>query len=138
MEDLLDIISLYKDHHPSWKDENLKEIFYHIYPSLYFNQFTLNRDDIGEIYGFTNWAFFNKEAEKHFLDNRSVRTEDWQSGDKTWIMNSIYKKEPNAMKFTKTFFTHLLGPGKLIQWLRLASNGLIKTHFKVTTKEHWL
>ena len=42
------------------------------------------------------------------------------------------------MKFNKTFFTHLLGPGKTVNWLRLASNGLIKKHFTVITKECWL
>ena len=138
MEDLLDIISLYKDHYDNWRNDTLKDIYHHIYPSLYLGQYTINRDDDGKIYGFTNWAFFNEDAEQNFLDNRSPRMEDWLSGDKTWIIDSIYTKAHNGMKFNKTFFTHLLGPGKTIQWLRLAPNGLIRNHFKVVTKEHWL
>ena len=66
MDDLLDIIALYKDHYPLWANDSLKDIYAHIYPSLILNQFTVNRDDNG-IYGFTNWAFLNSR-------NRTVFT----------------------------------------------------------------
>ena len=104
MEDLLDIISLYKDHYDNWRNDTLKDIYHHIYPSLYLGQYTINRDDDGKIYGFTNWAFFNEDAEQNFLDNRSPRMEDWLSGDKTWIIDSIYTKEHNGTKFNKPSF----------------------------------
>tara|TARA_R100001460_G_scaffold35874_1_gene68880 strand:- start:460 stop:873 length:414 start_codon:yes stop_codon:yes gene_type:complete len=137
MDDLLDIIALYKDHYPLWANDSLKDIYAHIYPSLILNQFTVNRDDNG-IYGFTNWAFLNDETEQKFLDERSLDLNEWKTGNKTWVIDTIYTKEHNAMKFNKTFFTHLLGPGKTVQWLRLAPNGLIRNHFKVITKEAWL
>ena len=76
--------------------------------------------------------------DRKLLDTRSLDFNDWKTGDKIWIIDSIYTKEHNGMKFNKTFFTHLLGPGKTVNWLRLASNGLIKKHFTVITKECWL
>ena len=137
MDDLLDIIGLYKDHYPLWSSDSLKDIYYHIYPSLILAQYTINKNEDG-IYGFTNWAFLDDETEQKLLDTRSLDFNDWKTGDKIWIIDSIYTKEHNGMKFNKTFFTHLLGPGKTVQWLRLAPNGLIRNHFKVTTKEAWL
>ena len=137
MDDLLDIMGLYKDHYPSWANETIKDIYIHIYPSLVLGQYSINRDNDG-MYGFTNWAFLDENTEQKFLDEKSLDVNDWKTGDRTWVIDTIYTKEHNVMKFNKTFFTHLLGPGKTVQWLRLAPNGLIRNHFKVITKEHWL
>ena len=138
MDDLLDIIGLFKDHYPDWKDNTIKDIYMHIYPSLLLGQYTINRDKNGELYGFTNWAFLDEKTEQKFLDERSLGMHDWRTGDRTWIIDLIYTKEHNAMKFNKTFFTHLLGVGHKIQWLRLAPNGLIRNHITTTTKESYL
>ena len=137
MDDLLDIIALYKDHYDQWSGESLKDIYAHIYPPITLNQYSVHRDEDG-IYGFTNWAFLDEETEQKFLDERSLDLNDWNTGENTWVIDTIFTKEHNAMKFNKTFFTHLLGPGKTVQWLRLAPNGLIRNHFKVITKEAWL
>ena len=82
MDDLLDIIGLYKDHYPLWRNETIKDIYYHIYPSLQLNQYSINRDDDG-IYGFTNWAFLDESTEQKFLDERSLDINDWNTGDRT-------------------------------------------------------
>lgn len=137
MDDLLDIIALYKDYYDQWSGESLKDIYAHIYPPITLNQYSIHRDEDG-IYGFTNWAFLDEETEQKFLDERSLDLNEWKTGNKTWVIDTVYTKEHNAMKFNKTFFTHLLGPGKTVQWLRLAPNGLIRNHFKVITKEAWL
>jgi len=137
MDDLLDIIALYKDHYDQWSGESLKDIYAHIYPPITLNQYSIHRDEDG-IYGFTNWAFLDEETEQKFLDERSLDLNDWNTGENTWVIDTIFTKEHNAMKFNKTFFTHLLGPGKTVQWLRLAPNGLIRNHFKVITKGAWL
>ena len=137
MDDLLDIKALYKDHYNQWSGESLKDIYAHIYPPIKLNQYSIHRDEDG-IYGFTNWAFLDEETEQKFLDERSLDLNDWNTGENTWVIDTIFTKEHNAMKFNKTFFTHLLGPGKTVNWLRLASNGLIKKHFTVITKECWL
>jgi len=42
------------------------------------------------------------------------------------------------MLYYRTFFTHLIGIGKPVQWLRLAANGLIRSHIKLTTREYHL
>lgn len=91
MDDLLDIIALYKDHYPLWANDSLKDIYAHIYPSLILNQFTVNRDDDG-IYGFTNWAFLNDETEQKFLDERSLDLNEWKTGNKTWVIDTVYTK----------------------------------------------
>ena len=53
------------------------------------------------------------------------------------LVRSHTRKHKEHMIFYKTFFTHLLGPGKKVQWLRL-TNGLIRNHVSITTKEHML
>ena len=136
MENLLDILGLYKDHYPLWRNKSLKEIYLHIYPSLLFGQCRLHRDDDGIAYGFRNWAFLNEEAEKKFLETGQIDTDKWKSGDKLWIVDSIFTKRHKEHKiFYKTFFTHLLGVGKTVQWLRVSPDNKIRTHIKLTTRE---
>ena len=138
MDELLDTLSLYKFHYPLWFDNSLKEIFYHIYPSLILGQYKVHTDEDG-LYGFRNWAFLSEEAEQKYLNSREIDFNDWNSGDRTWVIDTIFKRKHNdAMIFYKTFFTHLLGPGKPVQWLRLAPNGLVRSHMSITTKEHML
>ena len=138
MDELLDTLSLYKFHYPLWFDNSLKEIFYHIYPSLILGQYKVHTDEDG-LYGFRNWAFLSEEAEQKYLKTREIDFNDWNSGDWTWVIDTIFKRKHNdAMIFYKTFFTHLLGPGKPVQWLRLAPNGLVRSHMSITTKEHML
>ena len=107
MDDLLDIIALYKDYYDQWSGESLKDIYAHIYPPITLNQYSIHRDEDG-IYGFTNWAFLDEETEQKFLDERSLDLNDWNTGENTWVIDTIFTKEHNAMKFNKTFFTHLL------------------------------
>ena len=138
MDELFDIIELYKFEYPLWSDNSLKEIFQHIYPSIVLGQYKIHSDEEG-VYGFRNWAFLSEKAEQKFLNNRTIGFNDWKSGDRTWVIDTIFKRKHNeAMTFYKTFFTHLLGPGKKVQWLRLAPNGLIRSHMSITTKEHML
>ena len=136
MENHIDILGLYKDHYPLWRNKSLKEIYLHIYPSLLFGQCRLHRDDDGIAYGFRNWAFLNEEAEKKFLETGQIDTDKWKSGDKLWIVDSIFtKRHKEHMIFYKTFFTHLLGVGKTVQWLRVSPDNKIRTHIKLTTRE---
>ena len=136
MKNLLDILGLYKNHYPLWRNKSLREIYLHIYPSLLFGQCRLHRDDDGIAYGFRNWAFLNEEAEKKFLETGQIDTDKWKSGDKLWIVDSIFtKRHKEHMIFYKTFFTHLLGVGKPVQWLRVSPDNKIRTHIKLTTRE---
>ena len=50
--------------------------------------------------------------------------------------DSIFtKRHKEHMIFYKTFFTHLLGVGKTVQWLRVSPDNKIRTHIKLTTRE---
>ena len=138
MDDVLDIMELFKSSYPSWRNESIKSIYYHIYPSIALKQYTVNKDENGEIYGYTNWAFLDESTEKKYLKELSLDFGDWKTGDKLWIIDSIYTDEHNNMKFNKTFFTHLFGVGQTVNLLRLAPNGLLQKTFKVITKENWL
>ena len=138
IDDILEVIDLYKDDYPVWNGVKVKDIFYHIYPSIVLGQCKVHRDEDG-LYGFRNWAFLNGDTEEQYLKTGELDFEDWNSGDKTWVIDSIFtRKHKEHMIFYKTFFTHLLGPGKKVQWLRLAPNGLIRNHVSITTKEHML
>ena len=138
MDDVLDIMELFKSSYPSWRNESIKSIYYHIYPSIALKQYTVNKDENGEIYGYTNWAFLDESTEKKYLKELSLDFRDWKTRDNLWIIDSIYTDEHNNMKFNKTFFTHLFGVGQTVNWLRLAPNGLLQKTFKVITKENWL
>ena len=89
MDDLLDIIGLYKEHYPLWSTESVKDIYYHIYPSLSMSQYSIHRDESG-IYGFTNWAFLDDETEQKYLEQRSLDFNDWRTGSKTWVIESFF------------------------------------------------
>ena len=138
MDELFDIIELYKFEYPLWSDNSLKEIFQHIYPSIVLGQYKIHSDEEG-VYGFLNWAFLDEEAEQNYMIKREIDFDDWNSGDRVWVIDTIFKRKHNeAMTFYKTFFAHLLGVGKPVQWFRLAPNGLIRSHMKITTKEYML
>ena len=92
MDELLDTLSLYKFHYPLWFDNSLKEIFYHIYPSLILGQYKVHTDEDG-LYGFRNWAFLSEEAEQKYLKTREIDFNDWNSGDRTWVIDTIFKRK---------------------------------------------
>jgi len=132
---LQEIVALYKTYY--WQNEPIEDICLHVCPSILLNQYTINRDDNGQLYGFTNWAFLDEKTEQKFIDHQYLSFNDWNTGDRAWVIDTIYIKPHNIMAFNKTFFTHLLGTGKMVQWLRLADDGSVRNHFKVITKEHW-
>ena len=81
MDDVLDIMELFKSSYPSWRNESIKSIYYHIYPSIALKQYTVNKDENGEIYGYTNWAFLDESTEKKYLKELSLdfwRLENWR------------------------------------------------------------
>ena len=133
---LQEIVAFYKDHY--WKNEPIEDICSHVCPCILLNQHSINRDENGKMYGFTSWAFLDQATEQKFIDKQYLDFNDWNTGDRTWVIDTIYIKPHNIMAYNKTFFTHLLGTGKMVQWLRLAEDGSVRNHFKVITKEHWL
>ena len=92
IDDILEVIDLYKDDYPVWNGVKVKDIFYHIYPSIVLGQCKVHRDKDG-LYGFRNWAFLNKEAEQKFLETREIGFDDWNSGENLWVIDSIFKRK---------------------------------------------
>ena len=133
---LQEIVAFYKAHY--WKNEPIEDICYHVCPSILLSQYSINRDENGEMYGFTNWAFFDQATEQKFIDKQYLDFDDWNTGDRAWVIDTIFIKPQNIITYHKTFFTHLLGTDKMVQWLRLAEDGSVRKHCKVITKEHWL
>ena len=138
INDILEVMDLYQRDYPIWNKAGVKEIFYHIYPSIVLGQCKVHRDEDG-LYGFRNWAFLSEDAEKRFLETREIGFDDWKSGENLWVIDSIIKRKHNeAMLYYRTFFTHLIGVRKPVQSLRLSPNGLIRSHVKLTTREYHL
>ena len=88
INDILDVIDLYKDDYPVWHGVKVKDIFYHIYPSLTLGQCKVHKDKDG-VYGYRNWAFLSKEAEQKFLETREIGYNDWQSGENLWVIDQF-------------------------------------------------
>jgi hemolysin-activating ACP:hemolysin acyltransferase len=84
------IINLYKQF-DKYKDNSEDEILSHIYPSLELNQYKIHKEN-GKIYGFSNWAFLNKEEEDYLLEKNRVYQEAWNSGNIVWHMDIVAKK----------------------------------------------
>ena len=65
-KDMMDTIKLYKEY-DVYKNLSKNDIVQHLIPSISLNQYKVFRyDNTGVAYGFTNWAFLNKEVENNF------------------------------------------------------------------------
>ena len=116
-----------------YKDNTDEEIYQHILPSFQLKQYKIHKD--GEnVIAFTNWAFLSKEIENRYVKTAELNSEDWNSGDSdTLCMGNILK----VHRWTKEYFTKLLGVNKAINWLRVSSDNKIKRQTKILTKKIW-
>jgi hemolysin-activating ACP:hemolysin acyltransferase len=135
-EDMQVVINFYKKF-DRYKDNTDEEIYQHILPSFQLKQYKIHKD--GEnVIAFTNWAFLNKEAQNRYVKTAKLNQEDWNSGDKLWHIDTLCMG--NILKvhrWTKEYFTKLLGVNKAINWLRVSSNNKIKRQTKILTKKIW-
>lgn len=132
MNELLDVIDLHKSFHPLYKDQSIKHIYGEIYPCLLVGQYILERDENAEIVGFTNWALFNKDVEDHFKDSMQVRTQDWQCGNRIWIINTINKDGSCSRQIRRVskFFRSLCDSG-IVSYLRYRSGEISQRQIKI-------
>lgn len=132
MNELLDVIDLHKSFHPLYKDTSIKHIYGEIYPCLLVGQYILERNEDQEIVGFTNWALFNEEAEDHFRQSIKVRTQDWQCGNRIWIINAINKNQSCLAQIRRLhkFFRNLC-EGAMIYYLRIKSEKVLERQVKI-------
>ena len=64
------VISLYHNFN-KYKKNTYPELYYHILPSIKFNQYKIFKDEQG-IYGFVNWAYLSKEVEKSYIQTSKI------------------------------------------------------------------
>ena len=130
------VINFYKKF-DRYKDNTDEEIYQHILPSFQLKQYKIHKD--GEnVIAFTNWAFLNKEAQNRYVKTAKLNQEDWNSGDRLWHIDTLCMG--NILKvhrWTKEYFTKLLGVNKAINWLRVSSDNKIKRQTKILTKKIW-
>ena len=130
------VINFYKKF-DRYKDNTDEEIYQHILPSFQLKQYKIHKD--GEnVIAFTNWAFLSKEVENRYVKTAELNLKDWNSGDRLWHIDTLCMG--NILKvhrWTKEYFTKLLGVNKAINWLRVSSDNKIKRQTKILTKKIW-
>tara|TARA_R110001583_G_scaffold1525_1_gene11851 strand:- start:40 stop:513 length:474 start_codon:yes stop_codon:yes gene_type:complete len=134
--DITVAFGLYKSF-PRYKDHTFEDVLEHIAPSVDLNQYKIHYKD-GLPFAFTNWAFLNKDAEKRFMTTAELNSEDYNSGDIPWHIDTIcLGSVKDIMKETKEYFTNLLGCNKPVKWLRVNDEGVITRTVTRYTKEHY-
>ena len=135
-EDMQVVINFYKKF-DRYKDNTDEEVYQHILPSFQLKQYKIHKD--GEnVIAFTNWAFLNKEAQNRYVKTAKLNQEDWNSGDRLWHIDTLcIGNILKVHRWTKEYFTKLLGVNKAINWLRVSSDNKIKRQTKILTKKIW-
>ena len=73
---------------PRYKDHTFEDVLQHIAPSVSLNQYKIHyRNELP--YAFTNCAFLNEDAEKRFMTTAELNSEDYNSGDIPWHIDTI-------------------------------------------------
>ena len=129
------IVNLYKKL-PEYKENTPLEIYQHILPSIKLGQYRLHKYN-NELIGFSNWAYLSSKEEKHFLETNEIRNTAWNSGNIIWQIDVVaIKNAEQIVKWSKHYFSSLLGVGKKVKWIRLKNNKVIIK--EITTKEHYI
>ena len=125
-KDIKDIIRLYKSQ-SIYKTLSTDEIASHIIPSIALNQYKVFRyETTGVAYGFTNWAFLNKDAEDNFKQTAKLNNNDWNSGKNCWhidTINTAQNKLTSMYNWTAEYFSKLLSDDEYFNWIRLDNTG---------------
>ena len=99
-KELNDVISLYKKF-DKYKDDTREELYYHLLPSFKFGQYKTFKEN-NNVVAFTNWAYFDTLAEKHYKKTGEVEDHFWKSGNVVWVIDVVSK----------------INGAKVIHWLR--------------------
>ena len=138
-KDMMDTIKLYKEY-DVYKNLSKNDIVQHLIPSISLNQYKVFRyDNTGVAYGFTNWAFLNREVENNFKQTGELNKFDWDSGKNCWHIDTIstaYNKLKDIYKWTINNLSNCLEDDNYINWIRLNNTGdKVKRINKMTLKE---
>jgi hemolysin-activating ACP:hemolysin acyltransferase len=134
LKDMQTIISLYKKF-DKYSEFDRQDIYCHILPSFKLKQYKIHKD--GEnVIAFTNWAFLDIEADKKFSETSLIDDDKWNSGNIVWHVDTVCVKDiKKVMRWTKQYFTNLLGLGKPVYWLRIDDKNNIYRRAIRYTKE---
>ena len=134
IKEIYSVISLYKKF--KRYDINTKEfLYYHLLPSFKLNQYKIHKDG-DDVIAFTNWAFLDIEADKKFSETGLIDDNKWNSGNIVWHVDTVCVKDiKKVMRWTKQYFTNLLGLGKPVYWLRIDEEDNIYRKATRYTKE---
>ena len=134
LKDIQTVISLYKKF-DKYSVFNRQEIYCHIMPSFKLNQYKIHKDG-DDVIAFTNWAFLDIEADKKFSETGLIDDNKWNSGNIVWHVDTVCVKDiKKVMRWTKQYFTNLLGLGKPVYWLRIDDEDNIYRKSTRYTKE---
>tara|TARA_A100000172_G_scaffold77584_1_gene62147 strand:+ start:82 stop:504 length:423 start_codon:yes stop_codon:yes gene_type:complete len=135
--DMQVIIGFYKKF-DRYKENTNEDLYQHVLPSFQLKQYKIHKD--GEnVIAFTNWAFLNKEAENRYVKTAELNPEDWNSGNQPWHIDTLcIGNILKVHRWTKKYFTDLLGANKTVSWLRVLANGKIKRQTRTLTKKIWV
>ena len=123
--DIQSVIDLYKSF-SKYDDNTDEDLYYHVLPSFKLKQCKLFKEN-NKVVAFANWAFLNKESEKHFIETREMEDHMWNSGDILWVHDVVAKDKGSQMIYwlRKNF--------KQGKWLRLDNKFNFK---KIGTRGH--
>jgi len=122
---------------PRYQDHTYEDVQNHISPSVFLNQYKIHYDR-GLPFAFTNWAFLNEEAEQRFMTTAQLNPKDYNSGNRPWHVDTVCCGDlKSVMKWTKQYFTNLLGYNKPVKWLRVSDDETITRIATRYTKRHY-
>jgi hemolysin-activating ACP:hemolysin acyltransferase len=134
IKDIYQVISLYKKF-DRYKINTKENLYYHLLPSFKLNQYKIHKNG-DEVIAFTNWAFLDKESSDYFVQTGFIDDNKWNSGNIVWHVDTVCVKDiKKVMRWTKQYFTNLLGLGKPVHWLRVDDNDNIYRRATRYTKE---
>jgi hemolysin-activating ACP:hemolysin acyltransferase len=135
--DMQVIIGLYRKF-DRYKENTNEDLYQHVLPSFQLKQYKIHKDG-DNVIAFTNWAFLNKEAENRYVKTAELNPEDWNSGNRPWHIDTLcIGNILKVHRWTKKYFTDLLGANKTVSWLRILANGKIKRQTRTLTKKIWV
>ena len=136
IRDIAIICGLYKSF-PRYENLTYEDVLEHTFPSVVLEQYKIHYENNIPI-AFTNWAFLSEEAEQRFMKTAELNSEDYKSGTTPWHIDTVCCGNiKDVMKWTKQYFTKLLGYNKPVKWLRVSDDETIKRMTIRYTKGHY-
>tara|TARA_R110001592_G_scaffold171235_2_gene409470 strand:+ start:3654 stop:4085 length:432 start_codon:yes stop_codon:yes gene_type:complete len=116
-KDVEDVIDLYKTF-DRFKRNSRQQLKTHIEQSFLLNQYKLHFQD-DKLVAFTNWAFMSEEHSEHYKKTGQMLFHFWNSGNICWHIDTVSSANiVTVHRWTRDYFTSLLGVGGELNWLR--------------------